>query len=256
MQLDFAITLQDIIVFFIAVLYALLVLVIGDVARRKLNVGSDFTRKIVHLFAGAAVWTVPYYTHSYVATFVALLFTIFLIFASNERFSKFFSAMARPEDVEHGSVRGPFWYACSITILTGIFTFLQLDTIYFIAAASIHMMMFGDGLSAPIGMKYGKNHTVTILGSKRSLQGSIALFVFAFLGAMLAFWFFGIYNYGTLAPSGSILWTQILITALVGSLAATLVEFVSPKGTDNITLPFTTCVVMLIVGIILGIVVI
>ncbi len=256
MQLDFQITLQDVIVFFIAILYALLVLVIGDLTRRKLNVGSDFTRKIVHLFAGGAIWTIPYYTHSYVATFVALLFSIFLIFASNDRFSKFFSAMARPEDIEHGSVRGPLWYAVSVTILTGIFTFLQLDTIYFVAAASIHMMMFGDGMSAPIGMKYGKNHTVTILGSKRSLHGSLALFVFAFFGALLAFWFFGIYNYGTLAPGGNILWTQILITAFVGSLAATLVELVSPKGTDNITLPYTTCAVMLVVGIILGIVVI
>ncbi|MCK5240291.1 MAG: hypothetical protein KAR33_12115, partial [Candidatus Thorarchaeota archaeon] len=147
MQLDFAITLQDIIVFFIAIIYAVLVLAVADVARRKLNLGADFTRKIVHLFAGIAIWTVPYYTHSYMATFVALLFTVFLLSASNERFSKFFSAMARPEDVEHGSVRGPFWYAVSITVLTGIFTFLQLESIYFIAAASIHMMMFGDGMS-------------------------------------------------------------------------------------------------------------
>ncbi|MHA1909409.1 MAG: diacylglycerol/polyprenol kinase family protein [Candidatus Thorarchaeota archaeon] len=255
MQLDFAITLQDIIVFFIAVLYALLVLIIADVARRKLNVGSDFTRKIVHLFAGAAIWTVPYYTHSYVATFVALLFTIFLLMASNERFSKFFSAMARPEDVEHGSVRGPFWYAVSITVLTGIFTFLQLDTIYFVAAASIHMMMFGDGMSAPIGMKYGKNHTITILGSKRSLQGTLALFVFAFFGALLAFWFFGIFNYGTLAPGGNILWTEMLIMAFIGSLAATLIELISPKGTDNILLPYSACVIMIIVGMMLGVVI-
>ena len=255
MQLDFAITLQDIIVFFIAIIYAVLVLAVADVARRKLNLGADFTRKIVHLFAGIAIWTVPYYTHSYMATFVALLFTVFLLSASNERFSKFFSAMARPEDVEHGSVRGPFWYAVSITVLTGIFTFLQLESIYFIAAASIHMMMFGDGMSAPIGMKYGKNHTVEILGSKRSLQGTVALFVFAFLGAMLSFWFFGIFNYGTLAPGGPILWTELLILAFVGSLAAMLVELVSPKGTDNITLPYIACAVMLVVGMMLGVVV-
>ncbi len=255
MQLNLLLTPIDIIVFLIAVIYAVLVLTIADVARRKLNMGSDFTRKIVHLFAGLAIWTVPYYTHSWWATVVALLFAVFLLMANNERFSKFFSAMARPEDLEHGSVRGPFWYAVSITVLTGIFTFLQLNEIYFIAAAAIQMMMFGDGMSAPVGMKYGKNYTRTILGSKRSLHGSAALFIFSFLGALLAFWFFGVLNYGTLAPSGTILWNEIFILAFVGSVTATLVELVSPKGTDNILLPYTTCIIMLLLGVMLGIVV-
>lgn len=255
MQIDFALSLTDIVVFFIAVIYAVFVLTVADIARRKLNMGSDFTRKIVHLFAGLAIWTVPYYTHAWVATFVALLFAIFLLMANNVRFSKFFSAMARPEDVEHGSVRGPFWYAVSITVLTGIFTFLELESIYFLAAASIQMMMFGDGMSAPIGMKYGKNHTKTILGSHRSLQGSLALFIFSFFGALLAFWYFGILNYGVLAPGGLILWNEIIIMALIGSITATLVELVSPKGTDNILLPYSACTVMLVVGILLGVVV-
>lgn len=255
MQIDLVITLTDVIVFFIAVLYALLTLVIADVARRKLNVGSEFTRRIVHLFAGGAIWTVPYYTHSWVATFVALLFTVFLFFAGTDRFSKFFSAMARPEDTENNSVRGPFWYAVSITVLTAIFTFGGFETIYFIPAAAIHMMMWGDGASAPVGMRFGKNHTVEILGSKRSLQGTLALFIFAFLGALVAFWFFGILNYQTLAPGGVILWYEMLVMALAGSITATLVELVSPKGTDNITLPYAACTVMLIVGILLGVVV-
>lgn len=236
-------------------LYALLTLIIADFARRKMNVGSEFTRRIVHLFAGAAIWSVPFYTHSWVATIVALLFTVFLFTAGTDRFSKFFSAMARPEDTENNSVRGPFWYAVSVTVLTAIFTFGGLDTIYFIPAAAIHMMMWGDGMSAPIGMKYGKNHTVEIFGSKRSLQGTLAVFIFSFLGAFVIFWFFGILNYGTLAPGGVIMWTEIFILAIAGSVTATLVELVSPKGTDNITLPFAACAVMLVVGIMLGVVV-
>ncbi|MDF1539973.1 MAG: hypothetical protein P1Q69_13840 [Candidatus Thorarchaeota archaeon] len=255
MQIDLVITLQDIVVFFIAVLYALLTLIVADIARRKLNVGSEFTRRIVHLFAGAAVWTVPYYTHSWVATFVALLFTVFLLTAGSDRFSKFFSAMARPEDMENNSVRGPFWYALSITVLTGIFTFGGLSAIYFIPAAAIHMMMWGDGMSAPIGMKFGENHTIEILGSKRSLQGTSALFIFSFIGGLVTFWFFGIFNYQTLAPGGVVLWSEIILIILAGSITATIVEFVSPKGTDNITLPYAACAVMLIVAVMLGVVV-
>lgn len=252
---DFTIELTDVIVFFLSVFYAGFVLIVGDLSRRKLNLGSDFTRKIVHLFAGFAIWTVPYYPHPWVATLVGLLFVIMLALMNTERFGRFFAAMARPEDLEHGSVRGPFWYAVSITVLTALFTFTGNQQNYFIAAAAIQIMMIGDGMSAPIGMKYGVDSCHTIFGSKRSVHGSLALFLFGFIGAMLAFWFFGIYNYGVFVSGSVILWEQILILALSGSIAATLIELISPKGTDNITVPFLSCLVMLLIGISQGLVV-
>jgi phytol kinase len=253
-QVEFAIDFMDIVVYFIAVIYAVIILTTADLARRKMNWGSEFTRRIVHLFAGAAIWTVPYYPHPWVATLVALTFVVMLALANHERFSKFFEAMARPEDLEHGSVRGPLWYAVSITILTAAFTATGYDNLYFVAAAAIHIMMFGDGMSAPIGMRYGANSTRVIFGSKRSLQGCAAMLIFGFLGAILAFWFFGIVNYGVFVSGGNILWTHMISLALVGAVTATIVEAISPKGTDNILLPLITCVIMLLVGVALGIV--
>ena len=254
MQADFSIVLSDIIVYFIAVFYAAMILTIADLARKKRNLGSEVTRRIVHLFAGVAIWTVPYYPHPWVATLVALTFVVMLALANHDRFSKFFEAMARPEDLEHGSVRGPLWYAVSITILTAAFTFSGYDNLYFIAAAAIHIMMFGDGMSAPIGMRYGANSTRVIFGSKRSLPGSAAVLIFGFLGALLAFWFFGIVNYGVFLSGGNILWTEMVSLALVGAVTATVVEAISPKGTDNILLPLVTCVIMLLFGMTLGVI--
>jgi phytol kinase len=254
LQVELTIVLNDVIIFFIALLYAVLVLVIGDLGRRRLKLGSDFTRKIIHLFAGGAIWTVPFYTHAWVAVLVAVTFVVMLGLSTQERFGRFFSAMARPEDLEYGSVRGPFWYAVSITLLTAIFTFAPYEEYYFLAAAGIHIMMLGDGMSAPIGIKYGKNHTITIFGSKRSLQGCAALFFFGLIGAMVAILFFGVYNYGTLAPGGQILWSYVLTLALSGAAGATLIELVSPKGTDNVTVPFGSTVVMYLVAVYLGLV--
>ncbi|TXT55806.1 MAG: conserved membrane protein of unknown function [Candidatus Thorarchaeota archaeon] len=256
MQVEFMITFEDIIVYFIAVLYAVTVLTVADVARRKLNMGSDFTRKIVHLFAGAAIWTVPYYPHPWVATLVALTFVIMLGMASSHRFERFFHAMARSEDEQSDSVRGPFWYAVSITVLTAIFTFTGNDAWYFIAAAAIHIMMLGDGLSAPIGMKWGVNHCIEIKGSKRSLHGCSALFIFGFIGSLIAFWFFGVVNYQVFVSGGQILFIEMIILALAGAVTATLVELVSPKGTDNVTVPMICTVVMFYIAILLGIIVI
>ena len=246
---------NDVIVFLLAVFYAGFILIVGDLSRRKLDLGSDFTRKIVHLFAGFAIWTVPYYPNPWVATLVALTFVIMLGFMNTERFSRFFAAMARPEDLEHGSVRGPFWYAVSITVLTALFTFTGNQQSFFVAAAGIQIMMLGDGMSAPIGMKYGLDNCHTIFGSKRSVHGSLALFLFGFLGAMLAFWFFGVFNYGVFVSGSIILWEPMLILALSGSVAATLIELISPKGTDNITVPFLSSIVMLLIAIGQGLIV-
>ncbi len=254
-QVELVIQTGDIVVYFIALFYVLIVLTAGDLLRRRLNLKPDFTRKVIHLFAGAAIWTVPYYPHPWMATLVAFTFVVFLVIAGAERFSRYFEAMARPEDLEHGSIRGPLWYAVSITVLTGLFTFTGLEQIYFVPAAAIHIMMFGDGLSAPIGMKYGQRYRRVIFGSERSLHGSLALFVFGLLGTLIAFWFFGIFNYGTLVGSSGILWSQMITLALTGAASATLIELVSPKGSDNVTVPFLTTVVMLIVGAWLGLVV-
>jgi len=255
MQVEFMIELGDIIVYFIAVFYAVIVLTIADLARKKLNLGSESTRRIVHLFAGAAIWTVPYYPHPWVATLVALTFVIMLALANTDRFSGFFAAMARPEDLENNSVRGPFWYAVSITLLTGIFTFTGFHMLYFIPAAAIHIMMLGDGMSAPIGMKYGASSTRVIFGSNRSLPGTLSVFVFGFLGSALAFWWFGIVSVEVFVVGGNILWFEIFILAMVGALIGTIVEFVSPKGTDNVTLPLISCLALFLAAMQLGLLV-
>ena len=250
MQVELNIVLEDIIVFFIAVIYAVVVLTIAVVGRKQMHLGSDFTRKIVHLFAGAAIWTVPYYPHPWVATFVALTFVIMLGLANTQRFGRFFEAMARPEDLEHGSVRGPFWYAVSITVLTAIFTFSGYDEFYFVAGAAIMIMMLGDGMSAPIGMKYGAKHMKEIFGSKRSIEGCTALFIFGFIGAMIAFWWFGIYSDPIFtSPAG---YLSMLLLALIGAFTGTIVELISPKGTDNVTLPFISCLVMFLAAMQMG----
>ncbi|MFW9965091.1 MAG: hypothetical protein ACFFCX_16085 [Candidatus Sifarchaeia archaeon] len=53
MQANFSVVLEDIIVYFIGLIYAAMILVIADLVRKKRNLGSEVTRNIVHIFAGA-----------------------------------------------------------------------------------------------------------------------------------------------------------------------------------------------------------
>ena len=255
LQVEFTIEILDVFVYLIALVYVAAVLLVGDFARRKLSLQTEFTRRIIHLFAGFSIWTVPYYPHPWMASFVALTFVVMLSLANQERFSRFFAAMARPEDLEHGSVRGPFWYAVSVTVITAIFTFTGYQNLYFAGAAAIHIMMLGDGMSAPIGIKYGSDRKHYIFGSCRTIPGSLAVLIFGTLGSLLAFWFFGIVNYSSnFVIAGEILWLQMIILALVGGISGMIIELVSPKGTDNITVPLISCCIIFLAGMTLNII--
>ncbi len=55
--------------------------------------------------------------------------------------------------------------------------------------------------------------------------------------------------------AGNILWFELIVLALVGAITGMLVELVSPKGTDNITLPIITCIVMFLAAMQMGLIV-
>ncbi len=241
--------MNDFIVFMIAVGYAGLVIIIGDLLKRKANLDTGFTRKIIHIFAGMATFSIPYYTHPWMAIFVALIFVIILGLANSNRFSSAFSAMARPEEIEQGLLKGPFIYSISITLLVSIFTLLDKTQYYFLAAIPLQIMYFGDGLAAPIGIKYGK-HEWIINGSKRTLEGTMGLILFGFIGAIFAGWFFGIYNYGILT------WQLLFFYSIIAIIVAAILEFISPKGLDNFVLPIGTCVVLVFIAILNGLLII
>jgi len=106
-------------------------------------------------------------------------------------------------------------------------------------------------------MKYGQSSTREIFRSKRSVPGTLSVFIFGFLGVLLACWWFGIFSMvdPIFVTGGNILWFEMVVLALVGAITATLVELVSPKGTDNITLPLITCVVLFICAWQLGLII-
>ena len=78
--------------------------------------------------------------------------------------------------------------------------------------------------------------------------------MFGTLGAFVALWFFGVVNNGVFVSGTSILIIQMSLIALLGGISAMMIELVSPKGTDNTTVPLITTLLMLILAIALGIV--
>jgi len=238
--------MNDFLALGIAFLYVIIVLAIGEILKRKFNKTSEFTRKIIHIFAGFSVYTVLFFDHPWVANFVALTFVIILFLASPSSpvtaLREMFGTMERTE--EGKKLWGPFFYAVSILVLTLIFTLSGLDIYYWLAAAPLTTMYLGDGLAPIIGKKYGKKFYTIIKGSKRSIIGSLTMFAAGFGGAILAIWFNGIlaveikYGLTTLTP-----W-DIIIYALITAGLATIIELFTPLGLDNLTVPLGTTLVL------------
>jgi phytol kinase len=159
-----------------------------------------------------------------------------------------FEVMAREEDYLSGHIWGPFLYAISITILVSIFTLLPILTpFYMLAAMALTAMYLGDGIAPLIGAKYGK-HNYTVGKCTRSVEGSLAVFFASFLGAWICWAFLDVFASGGF-PIFSLI--QVAILGLVCALSATVIEGVSPKGIDNLTVPLLTALILFLTALII-----
>jgi phytol kinase len=118
---------------------------------------------------------------------------------------------------------GVFYYALSITVLVGLLW--EYHPQY--AVIGVMVMSWGDGMAALIGKRFGK-HTFIYMGNKRSLEGSLAMFVTSLI-VML----------GIFASGHSLSARDIGVAIPVAAIAAMLEAF-SPGGTDNLSVPLAS----------------
>ena len=187
-------TLADIVVIAIAFLWIFGIIGFGELLRRWRNYSPAVTRKFIHLFAGFAIFTVPFYSHAWFGLLVSFPMLILIFLASPKSPVKslrtMFEVMAREEDYLSGHIWGPFLYAISINVLVAIFTLVPTLIPYFILPAiGLTAMYLGDGIAPIIGAKIGK-HRYTIGNATRTVEGSIAVFLGAMFGTFICFVFF------------------------------------------------------------------
>jgi phytol kinase len=118
---------------------------------------------------------------------------------------------------------GVFYYALSITVLVG----LLWDHHPQYAVIGVMVMSWGDGMAALVGKRFGK-HTFIYMGNKRSLEGSLAMFVTSLI-VML-----GIF------ASGHSLSAHDIGVAIPVAVIAAMLEAFSPGGTDNLSVPLAS----------------
>ena len=173
----------------------------------KFNVLNDEgARKFIHI--GVAHWYLLtwWLVDNVWLALIAPVTFIFLNYASY----RFDLIKAMERDDKSSNDLGTVYYAISLSVITYLSYAFSMQSI---AAFSLLVMGWGDGLSAILGKKYGKIE----LYNGKTLTGFLTVFaVSMILGFIL-------------------LDLGFLIVVL--AFFAALLELVSPKGFDNLTLP-------------------
>lgn len=197
------------------ILFYLTVLVLAAEGLNRLtDTHGEFTRKIVHIGSGNVVllaWWLQIPTTigigaAIVAGIIALLSYSVPILPS-------LNSVGRKS-------LGTFFYAVSFGVLFACFWTKYPE----FTVIGILIMAWGDGLAAVIGQRFGQ-HPYQIFGGKKSLEGSLTMFLVSFLMAGL------ILTSTQGNPLSS--WGIALVVAMV----ATGLESFSWLGIDNLLVP-------------------
>jgi len=239
--------LLDLFVVLLAYLYILLAIFIPLFLKKKDKITKFTARKAVHMFAGLAILSSPFYFWPFWPAIIVSTLTVFVYFSSKKskvkQLKDLYDAISEEQEdrLKRAFLQGPFFYCLSITSLVFIFAVFARDQFYF-PIAGILLMIVADTLASVIGKRWGKiSLSLPWTNSKRTLEGSLSFFISAFLLCFLSFFLFGL-----LIPTfqDPLPIPTILIYSLITSVVATVIELVSPSTYDDLTVPLGSTIII------------
>ena len=204
-----------------SLVYVFGVVALMDLAVKK-GFPQDLSRKVVHVAAGSWLIFWLFYDSShwtkYLNITAAFIWTILLLVKgfTAKVDDKAVKTMTRTGDRSE-LLRGPLYFTLVMNLLGTVFYSTPF------ALTAMGFLTWGDGLAPVVGTRYGK-HSYKVFSNK-TIEGSIAFFVFGLAGAILFNMLFG----------NNINLEFMLICAAL----ATVVEGISPRDLDNILIPLT-----------------
>lgn len=185
------------------------------------KIGKEASRKFIHIMLSNWWFIAMYFfTNVFSAALVPMTFVIINYISYKKNL---ISVMEREDQDGLGTV----YYAISLLIVS-IFTFGIIKRPE-IGLCSILIMGYGDGLAAVIG-KSIKSYEYKIGNTKKTIAGTLTMLLITLI-------IVAIFLYTT----KSNLW---IIKSIIISIILTILEAISIKGTDNLTLPIITCLLL------------
>lgn len=203
--------------------YVLLIITVSSKMPEALDVSQKTSRRFLHAMIGNLPFVIPFFTSNIYPALVAAPFILVTFLASPYSPFKNWKRLRGLADItEEGHPLGLVLYAISYTLLAFFFASKP-----YVIAAGILPMAYGDSAASLIGEKYGKRRYSLV--ANKSFEGSTAMFFGSFLSLTTGLVFFSaLYSFSVSAA---------ILAAIPVVIVATLVESISPKGFDNLTVP-------------------
>lgn len=189
------------------------------------KLGKEASRKFIHIMLGNW-WIIAmiFFDNVVWAAFVPATFVIinFISYKKN-----IISVMEREDNKEEGL--GTVYYAISLLILS-IITFGIIKKPE-MGLVPVLVMAYADGLAAVFGKKI-KSKPIKIGKTTKSIAGCVTMFIVTF-----------IITSSFLRYTGVTMWP---LFSIIMSAFATIIELVSVKGLDNITVPAIMYIMLMV----------
>ena len=193
----------------------LLLFASGEFMYHKLKLKAELTRKYVHFLTGFLTLLFPFMLNNH--WFVLLLCGLF---AALLILSKRLKLLPSINNINREST-GSFLYPVVVYSCYFISDLLEAKIYFYIP---ILILAVADPFAALFGKKWPSGQ-YTIFGHSKTLVGSIAFFVCSLITVTITFWLNGFLIY------------QIIPIIFSLAFSTTMVEAISHKGYDNLTIP-------------------
>ncbi len=218
-------------------LYVIGLIMLAEKIRVRKGLSPYFTRRMIHLFAGDSIIVLPLFKHPIYPVIVTIILAL-MVFVGLSRPNNPLSKTMVVSEYDKLHVYGPLYYIISILLLVLLF-YNRPE----IVVASTMIMAWGDGFASLVPAKLGRVHMIFNRGLKwrKSVEGSLSMFFFGFIGALIGLVLMMLLTGYPLDILGFI--PKLLITCAV----ATIVELLSVgvlASFDNFTVPLVSAVVL------------
>lgn len=215
---------------FILVLASLTAFVLAaDQAKKFLRIDPKRTRMFVHVSVAVVIFFAPLlFRRSF---YPALLASIFIVV----NFISIKSGIFKGINIDRKNL-GTVYYPISFLVLV----FFLWDNYPFIVSTAMLVMGLADPAAAIVGTSMKNTHDVKAFGERKTFEGSAGMFLVASIATMIGLVFFG-----EPASTAAKFLLQLNVSISVGIMVAAI-ELVSPKATDNLTVPLASGILLFI----------
>ncbi len=203
-------------------IYFLIILLIIELLFKIFSIKPEITRKIAHIVCTLSSIGFIYFFDNQIYVFVICLsFFILLLISKSKNIFKSIDAVSR-------KTLGSFLLPLGI-YLTYIFSYKSVLKVEYILPITI--LAISDPIAAIFGVFIKKNNrqiSIYAISFNKTYFGSIAFLISSFL---ISYLIFKTFNYPLSYP---------FITSISFAFILTVVEILSPFGSDNVSVPLTT----------------